>query len=332
MATKKNAPVPGVKQLGNNTQMYQVALATALQFIDRLPALITFEITPKASWLLPSGSRKSGYFASLKIYIQRKTGTKTLLDELMLGQLGAPLNGARGINAADVASAIETTLTESVQSYLPEFSTETPGVETQPVSTPLKLDFSKLFPTDSSGRGIDLSNDVTKAIATLFAKITGADLNYSGNLTSYQKFAADWIAQIKAGKTLDQLADERNAVIKAANPGVPEESLQKQGDQLGAAFVQFLTGNLPITGKADPNSPGGLFVDGEAYKYANNPTIYVYRNSQLHGVVGGNAFARYYGKSWDGKADLNTLHKILTMPNLDGKGVPANFFQGDLIK
>lgn len=245
MARKlKNTPVPTITQIRKSADLYAVAYNSALQVVDRLPAILTFSINPRSSWVLKDGTRKSGYFATLEISIISKRGTKTVIDEIMLGQIGAALNSPIGLNAGNVASQIQTALQEAVQTYLPVVSTEAPGVAVPPpAATPAPV-----------------------------------------------------------------------VVPVAPQPTQPTP----QPTQVPTA-------------PAKP-SAASFFTNGEAYKYSNNATVYIFFSNQLHGVVGPNAYARYYGKAWDGKTDLNLIHPINTMPNLTSADVPNDFFNGALIQ
>lgn len=242
--TKKYVALPGVTQIKTANDLYSVAYNTMLRVIDRLPAVMSFNIIPKSTWTLADGRRKAGYYAVLEITIINKRGTRVVLDDVLLGQITKPLSGPTSLNAGDVASALQKALTEQTNSYLP------PIENTQPApSTP------------------------------------------------------------------------------APQPAPSTPAPPSGGSQTPPPAAQ----PAPAPTPSKP-SAASFFQSGEAYKYPNNATVYIFFSGQLHGVVGPNAYAKYYGKTWDGKTDLNTIHPIQNMPDLTSADVPSNFFNGSLIQ
>lgn len=120
------------------------------------------------------------------------------------------------------------------------------------------------------------------------------------------------------------------------DPGQPMSKSPETSNQVGSPpdyiapdGTKYYKANRYPRKPVVPKFPDEVFQVKEAYKFSNNPTVYIFENGLMRAVTSPLAYAKYYGQSVvPADGDLNKIHPIKAMPDLTPYTVPAYFFQG----
>lgn len=329
MAKAKIKPRP-VFSIKDAAQLQQAAQNELAAFVQYLPRRMTFAITIKNSFVDKDGRRHKEQFAVLQVKVRNKRGTLVTLDELPLGTVPAAIAQPSQIHGDQVADLITQTV-KQVQIDLPALPSAAPALPSAaPPPTIPRFDWP--LGTTLSLRWFDRGNNKELTDTGTVSSYATQDTERFMRFTS--QGGAVWIVfesdlkEAKSGASVPTMSGVP-ASSPASAPVPPQTTPPPTPISTTTAPTAPSSTSYPAaTVFTGPPIPVGLFRDNEPYKYADNPTVYIFRFGLLSGVTSAQAFARFYGWTQPIPADLSTIHKINPMPNLTPYTVPSFFFQG----